>query len=175
MLDAVPPAVHIASPFGSPRRMWRLGRTAIDRFKELFQEEQFFRHLIKRGKPVMQRLWAKIWPSAQKPYIHVEDLFIRSGMSELTPEESVRMQAHLDTTIDFQPRRYPLDVVLVRSIHDPFEGPFELDLGWKQAITGNIEIEVVPVRHNDFLDKNHIQLVAGIMKDHLNSRIDTSC
>ena len=85
------------------------------------------------------------------------------------------MQMHLDTTTDFQPRRHPLNVVLIRSSHDPFEGPFELDLGWKEAVTGNIQVEVIPLRHHDFLDRNHIVLVAEIMKNHLNSRTDTGC
>ena len=173
MLDAVPSGINIGSPFSSPRRLWRLGRTTIDRVKELFEEENFFQNLINRGKPAVQRLWAKIWPSAQEPDVYVEDIFMRAGMSELTPEESARMQAHLDTTIGFKPRRHPLNVVLVRSSHDPFEGPFDLDLGWKQAITGNILVEVVPLRHHDFLDKNHIGHVAEIMKTHLEARVKT--
>ena len=118
----------------------------------------------------MRRLWTRIWPSAKDPGVYVENLFMRAGQSELTSEESARMQAHLDTTIDFQPRRQPLNVVLIRSSYDPLEGPFELDLGWKQAVTGNTQVEVVPLRHHDFLDKNHIGLVAEIMKTHLNSR-----
>ena len=170
MLDAVPSGINIASPFSSPRRLWRLGRTTIDRVKELFEEKHFFQKLISRGKPAMRRLWTRIWPSAKDPGVYVENLFMRAGQSELTSEESARMQAHLDTTIDFQPRRQPLNVVLIRSSYDPFEGPFELDLGWKQAVTGNTQVEVVPLRHHDFLDKNHIGLVAEIMKTHLDSR-----
>ena len=67
MLDAVPPGISFASPFSSPRRLWRLGRTTIDRVKELFEGEYFFRTLINRGKPALHRLWAKIWPSAKEP------------------------------------------------------------------------------------------------------------
>ena len=170
MLDAVPSGINIASPFSSPRRLWRLGSTTIDRIKELFEEEDFFRNLINRGKPALQRLWARIWPSVKEPDVYVEDLFQRAGMSELTSEEAAQMQAHLDTTTDFQPRRLPLNVVLIRSSYDPFEGPFELDLGWKQATTGDILVEVVPLRHHDFLDKNHIGHVAEIIKTHLNAR-----
>ena len=172
MLDSVPSGINIASPFSSPRRFWRLGRTTIDRIKELFEGENFFRNLINRGKPAMQRLWTRIWPSAKEADVHVENLFQRAGMSELTSEEAARMQAHLDTTEDFQPRRRPLNVVLIRSSHDPFEGPFELDLGWKQAVSGDTLVEVVPLRHHDFLDKNHIGHVAEIMKAHLNARTD---
>ena len=171
MLDAVPSGIKIASPFSSPRRLWRLGRTTFDRIRELLEEEHFFQNLINRGKPALRRLWAKIWPSAKEPDVHVEDLFTRSGLSELTPEESSRMQAQLDTTMDFQPRRHPLNVVLIRSSHDPFEGPFEFDLGWKQAIAGETLVDVVPLRHHDFLDKNHIEVVAETMKTHLNARI----
>ena len=170
MLDAIPPSIHIASPFSSPRRMWRLGRTTIDRILELFEEENFFQKLVTRGKPALKRLWAKVWPSAKEPDVHVEDLFSRSGLSELTPEESLRMQAHLDTTIDFAPRRCPLDVVLIRSAHDPFEGPFERDLGWSQAIDGDTNIEVISVRHNNFLNKNHVEPLAEIMKRYLHTR-----
>ena len=172
MLDAIPPSIVIASPLSSPRRLWRFGQTAIDRIRELLEEENFFRNLVNRGKPVLQRLWAKVWPSAQAPDLHVEDLFARSGVSGLTPEESARMQAHLDTTIDFQPRRYPLDVVLVRTPHDPFEGPYESDLGWSQAIQGKTQIEIVSLRHYDFLNKNFSDTIAKTMKTHLNSRID---
>lgn len=170
MLDAVPSGINIASPFSNPRRLWRLGRTALDRVKELSEGEQFFQNLIKRGKPVVQRAWAKVWPSAKAPNVHVEDIFQRAGVSELTAEESARMQTHLETLIDFQPRRCPLDIVLVRSCHDPFEGPFEYDLGWKQAITGKIIVEVVPLRHHDFLDKKHIVRVAEVIKTYLKSR-----
>ena len=175
MIDVVPMGINIASPFSSPRRLWRLGRTTIDRIKELFEGEDFFRNLINRGKPALQRLWSRIWPFAKEPDVYVEDVFQRAGMSELTSEEAARMQMHLDTTTDFQPRRHPLNVVLIRSSHDPFEGPFELDLGWKEAVTGNIQVEVIPLRHHDFLDRNHIGLVAEIMKNHLNSRTDTGC
>ena len=174
MLDAVPSGINIASPLSSPRRLWRLGQTAVARVMELFEDDHFFQKLVNRGKPAVQRLWAKIWPSAKAPDVHVSELFQRSGMSELTPEESARMQTHLETTVDFQPRRCPLDVVLIRSSHDPFEGPFELDLCWKQAISGNTVVEVVPLRHHDFLGKNQIGLVAEIMKTHLNARTDTN-
>jgi len=167
MLDAVPAGINIASPFSSPRRFWRFASTTIDRVKELFEGQNFLRNLINRGKPAVQRLWARIWPSVQEPGIDVVNLFMRAGMSELTSEEAARMQAHLDTTIDFQPRHRPLNVVLIRSSYDPFDGPFELDLGWKQAVTGTTKVEVVPLRHHDFLDKNCIGLVAEIMKTHL--------
>jgi len=60
MLDAVPPGIDIASPLSSPRRLWRIGRTAIDRILELFEGENFFQDLFDRGKAPVQRLWAKI-------------------------------------------------------------------------------------------------------------------
>jgi len=174
MLDAIPSGINIASPFSSPRRLWRIGRTTIDRILELLEGEDFFQNLVHRSKLPLQRLWAKIWPSAKQPNVHVEDLFERSGMSSLTPQEAARMQMHLETTIDFQPRRYPLDVVLVRSLHDPFEGPFEPDLGWSQAIQGKTQIEIVSLRHYDFLNKNFSETVAGKMKIHLNARVDAN-
>ena len=175
MLDSTPAGIKFASPFSSPRRMWRISRTAIERVKELVEEKNFFQNLIKRGKPVVQRLWAKIWPSAEPPKHMVVDLFARANLSGLTSEEAARMQAHLDTTVAFQPRRDPLDVLLIRSSHDPFEGPFELDLGWSQAVNGNTQVEVVPLRHHEFLSRKHIGQVAEIMKTHLNSRTDTNC
>ena len=141
---------------------------------ELLEGENFFQNLIHRGKLPVQRLWAKLWPSAKEPDVHVGDLFARSGMSALTPEEAARMQTHLETMINFQPRRYPLDVVLVRSQHDPFEGPFEADLGWSQAIEGKTQIEVLSLRHYDFLNKKFSETVAATMKSHLNARVDAN-
>ena len=170
MLDSTPSGIEIKTAFGNPRRLYRKVCTGVERVKELFEEEHFFKNLADRGRPVVQRLWARIWPSAKPPVHTVESLFQRANLSELTAEEAARMQAHLDTTVDFQPQRLPLDVVLIRSSHDPFEGPFELDLGWKQAVSGNIQVEVVPLRHHQFLSKQHIGLAAEIMKTHLNSR-----
>ena len=69
-----------------------------------------------------------------------------------------------------RPRRYPLDVVLVRSLYDPFEGPFESDLGWSQAIQGKTQVEIVSLRHNDFLNKEFSETIAKIMKSHLYDR-----
>ena len=175
MLDSTPSGIKFASAFSSPRRLWRISRTAIERVKELVEEKDFFRNLVKRGRPVVQRLWAKIWPSAKAPKHIVQDLFARANLSGLTSEEAARMQAHLDITVDFKPRRHPLNVVLIRSSHDPFEGPFELDLGWSQAIAGDTQVEVVPLRHHEFLSRKHIGQVAEIMKTHLSSRGDTSC
>ena len=80
----------------------------------------------------------------------------------------------LDTTIDFQPRRYPLDVVLVRTPNDPLEGPFESDLGWSQAIQGKTQIEIVSLRHYDFLKEENSETITQTMKRHLNARIDAN-
>ena len=123
-LDATPSGIKFASAFSHPRRFWRMSRTGIERVKELFEDKDFFKNLTDRGKPVVQRLWAKIWPSAKPPVHTVEALFQRANLSDLTLEEATRMQAHLDTTVAFQPRRHPLDVVLVRSSHDPIRRPF---------------------------------------------------
>ena len=117
MLDAVPLGIDIASPLSSPRRLWRMGRTTIDRIRELLEGENFFQNLVHRGKLPLQRLWAKIWPSAKRPDVHVEDLFARSGMSELTPQESAQMQAHIDTANDFLNKKFSESVAEIMKRH----------------------------------------------------------
>ena len=171
MLDSVPPNIEIASPFTSARRMWRFTRSFIDRIRELLEGQNVFGNLIKRAGPASQRIWAHVWPSAEEPEIEVVALFERAGVtSELTPEEASRMQAHLDTTLDFRAQGYPIDIVLIRSKHDPLEGPYENSLGWGQAVSGNIQVESVSVRHYDMVAKSKLEPVAEMVRRYLDAR-----
>ena len=170
MLDSVPPNIEIASPFTSPRRLWRFSRTFVDRIRELLEGHNIFRNLIKRSVPAMQRIWAHVWPSAKEPEIGVAALFERAGVSELTSEEESRMQAHLNTTSEFRAQGYPIDIVLIRSKHAPLEGPYEKDLDWNQAVSGNIQVESVSVRHYDMVAKNKLKPVADMVRRYLDAR-----
>ena len=170
MLDSVPPNIEIASPFTSPRRMWRFSRTFIDRIRELLEGHSVFRNFIKRSVPASQRIWAHVWPSAKEPEIEVVALFERAGVSELTSEEASRMQAHLNTTSEFRAQGYPIDIVLIRSKHAPLEGPYEKDLGWNQAVSGNIQVESVSVRHYDMVAKSKLKPVADMVRRYLDAR-----
>ncbi len=174
MLDAVPLGIEIASPLGSPRRLWRWGCAVVGRIAELYAEGDFFLSMIKRSKSVTLRLWTKIWPFAKKHKIDVRDLFTQSSSSDLPADEAARVQTHLDTILNFQPRRLPLNVVLIRGRYDQLEGSFELDLGWNLAVTGDIQVEVISLQHHQFLFKNRVQLLAEKMKAHLNARVSTS-
>jgi amino acid adenylation domain-containing protein len=170
MLDAVPPNIESASPFTSPVRIWRFGCTFLDRIRELLEGRNAIGNLIKRAGPSLKHLWAQLWPWAPKPQVEVEALFERSGISELTPEEVSRMQAHLDSVIEFRSQGYPIDIVLIRSKHDPLEGPYEDGLGWDQAVSGNIQVQTVPVRHYDMLVKSTLGPVAAKLTDYVNAR-----
>ena len=171
MLDSVPPNIKIASPFTSPRRIWRFSRSFIDRVGELLEDKNVFRNLIKRAGPALQRVWAHVWPSAEEPEIEVGALFERAGIiSELTPEEAGRMQAHLNTTLEFRAQVCPVDVVLIRSKHDPLEGPYENGLGWEQAVSGNVQIELISVRHYDMVAKGKLEPVAEVVRRYLDAR-----
>ena len=171
MLDSVPPNIEIASPFPSPRRFWRFGCTFIDRIRELLEEKNVFKNFVKRARPTLQMIWAHVWPSAEEPEVEVVALFERAGIvSELTPEEVSRMQAHLNTTLDFRAQGYPIDIVLLRSKYDPLEGPYEDDLGWNQAVSGSIQVESVAVRHYDIVAKSKLEPVAELVRRYLDFR-----
>jgi len=88
MLDSVPPNIKIASPFTSPRRMWRFTRTFIDRIGELLEEKNIFRNLIKRAGPTLQMIWAHVWPSAKEPEIEVVALFWHHQSTDTRRRES---------------------------------------------------------------------------------------
>ena len=171
MMDSVPANIEIAAPFSSPRRMWRFGCTLVDRFRELLEGKNVVRNFFKRAVPALQRIWAHIWPSAKEPEIEVVALFERSGIvTGLTSEEANRMQAHLDTMTKFRAQGYPIDIVLIRSKYDPLEGPHQNNLGWDQAVTGNIQIESVPVRHYDMVAKGKLKPVAKMIRRYLTAR-----
>ena len=170
MLDAVPPNIEVASPFTSPFRMWRFGCTFLDRIQELLEGENAFGNLIKRAGPSLHHLWARVWPSAEEPKVEVEALFERSGITGLKPEEVSRMQAHLDSVIDFRAQGYPIDIVLIRSKHDPLEGPYEDELCWNQAVSGSIQVETVSVRHYDMVGKSTLGPVAAMLSDYMTAR-----
>jgi len=80
------------------------------------------------------------------------------------------MQAHLDTTLDFRAQGHPIDIVLIRSKYDPLEGPYEDGLGWHQAVSGNIQVESVSVRHYDMVAKNKLAPVAEMVRRYLDAR-----
>ena len=80
------------------------------------------------------------------------------------------MQAHLDSVIDFRAQGYPIDIVLIRSKHDPFEGPYEDELCWNQAVSGSIQVETVSVRHYDMVGKSTLGPVAAMLSDYVTAR-----
>ena len=158
LIDATPPStVPIPSPFTSPVRLARLARTACGRAREVLRGENPLRRLAVRSASAAVRGLHKWFPSLGHHRDDVRELF-QDADGELTATEAEFMQAHLNAAMEFEPRRLPLDLVLLRTALDPFEGPHEPDLGWSRTVTGHVTVATVAGRHHELLQDRATEL-----------------
>jgi amino acid adenylation domain-containing protein len=150
LLDPAPPAsVPVASPFTSARRFWRLLKTTLGRVQEVLEGPLILPRLWRRASSAARRGLGRWFTSSGEVRYDVADVL---GVSaRLTIEEVARMQARLDAIMRYKPKGYSIDVTLFRTALDPFDGPYEPDLGWGRALSGRIEIVPIPGRHFELL------------------------
>jgi aspartate racemase len=151
LIDGVPPTtIRFPTPLSSPQRFARFARTTVDRVREILKRPDAPQALWWRGRSAARRVMARWLPGMAHREISVDDLFIGSGV-RFTKRDWQLMQAHLSMLMHYKPDPVALDIVLFRSLLDPFEGPYEADLGWSRLVTGRIAIEVFGSRHRDLL------------------------
>jgi amino acid adenylation domain-containing protein len=170
LIDSTPPAsVSIPPPFTSLRRSLRLCRTIADRFREMLTGPHVPRLLWARTKSAIFRSLASWFPFLAWRKQRVDDLFI--GISgDVNPEEIARMQLRLEVILSYEPKQDPIDVILLRTLPDPFEGPHEPDLGWGRAITGKVTVEHLPGPHEKLLTGEGAKSLARALERYLLSR-----
>ena len=170
LIDSTPPAsVSIPPPFTSLRRSLRLCRTIADRFRELFEEPYVPARLWARAKSAVVRSVTCWFPFAAWRKQRVDDLII--GMDDRFKREAKElMQLRLDAILSYEPRQDPMDVVLLRTPIDPFEGPHEPDLAWGRTIRGKVVIEHLPGPHEMLLAGEGAKSLARVLERHLLSR-----
>jgi aspartate racemase len=165
VLDSVPP-VPSKSPFTSPARFKRLAKTTVGRVQELARAPNAVQHLVARTKSALKR-GAAIWLPLPLEYeAKVEGLFVGANV-ELSEAETQMMQTHLNAIMAHSPKLYPVDLVLFRTHLDPFEGPHEPDLAWSRAVTGKIEIAILPCMHHELLTRDGAPRLAKLMQPYL--------
>jgi hypothetical protein len=99
----------------------------------------------------------------------VDDLII--GMDDQFKREAKElMQLRLDAILSYKPRQDPIDVVLLRTLFDPFEGPHEPDLAWGRTIRGKVGVEHLPGPHEMLLASEGAKSLARALERHLLSR-----
>jgi amino acid adenylation domain-containing protein len=164
-LDTVPP-VRAPSPFTSFTRLRRLARTTTGRVQELLSGPDALKRLWIRTASALMRGAAMWLPLPLSYHAKVEGLFVGAGV-ELSEAEKALMQSHLNAIMSHTPKRYPIDVVLLRTHLDPFEGPHEPDLGWSRAVTGNIVIDTLPCMHHELLTRDGAPRLAALVRPYL--------
>ena len=100
----------------------------------------------------------------------VGELFQDSDV-EVPKDEAEFMQTHLSSVMAFEPSRRPIDLVLLRTHLDPFEGPHEPDLGWSRTVTGRVTVATIVGRHHELLQDRAAELARSIER-HANSSRD---
>jgi hypothetical protein len=70
----------------------------------------------------------------------------------------------------YELRQDPIDVVLFRTLVDPFEGPHEPDLAWSRALMGHVVVEHLPGPHEKLLSGDGARSLARVMERHLLNR-----
>ena len=151
LIDGIPPTtIRFPTPFSSPRRFARFARTTVDRVREILKRPDAAQALWWRGRSAARRVMTRWLPGMADHEVSVDDLFIGSGL-RFTKKDWQLMQAHLSMLMHYKPDPVALDIVLFRSLLDPFEGPYEAELGWSRLVTGRIAVEVLASRHRGLL------------------------
>ena len=151
------------------RRTLRFSRTIVDRFRELVAAPHALRQLWERSKSASVRSFARWFPLAASRKQRIGDI-ITSVEGQFRSEEMELMQLRLDAILSHELRQDPVDVVLLRTLVDPFEGPHEPDLAWGRAITGKVTVEQLPGPHERLLSGEGAKSLARVMERHLLSR-----
>ena len=167
VIDSTPPAlVPVPPPFTSFRRTWRMCRTIGDRFGEFLDGPRALSTLWLRVKSASIRSLTRWFPMAAWRTPSVDDVI--QGTSERHNAAEVDlMQRRLDAILTFEPDTDPVDIVLLRTRFDPFEGPHEADLAWSRAITGRVDIEQLPGAHEALLTRDGATGLARVLDKHL--------
>jgi thioesterase domain-containing protein len=171
LIDSVPPkSVPVPSPFGSPRRLVRLSRTAAGRVREVLS-----------GPGGLSRLWARarsaalrgltrwnVLPLGREPTM--DELFADAKV-KWSDEEKGRMRQSFEAIWHHEFRRMPIDMTLFRVALDPFEGPHEPELGWQRVTSGKITIQYLTGTHERLLTAECARELASRLEPYLKHRV----
>jgi hypothetical protein len=64
----------------------------------------------------------------------------------------------------------PVNIVLLRTRLEPFEGPHEPELGWQRVTNGSIRVEYLSLPHSELLTPEGAPEVARILERYLLTR-----
>lgn len=174
LIDSIPPkSVLVPSPFGSPRRLVRLARTAAGRVREVLSGPGGISRLWARARSAALRGLTRwnVLPLGRDPTM--DELFTDAKV-KWSDEEKERMRQSFDAIWHHEFRRMPIDMTLFRVVLDPFEGPHEPELGWQRVTSGKITIQYLAGRHERLLTAECAQELASRLQPYLNDRAASS-
>ena len=167
LIDSVPPStIRIPSPFSSPRRAFRMLRSLRRRIEDAIAAQLTFEQFAKRCVGALRRV-ASRWSPLAAPHIPSIDEVLANAATELAPAHHKLIEDHLQMIQHHQFERMPIDIVLLRTELDPFEGPHEAELGWQRVTSGQIRIEYLSLPHMELLTPEGAPEVADIIQRYL--------
>ena len=92
----------------------------------------------------------------------------------LSPAYINVFDANLQASDDYQTQTYPGELTLFRCQIQPQDQAFSPDLGWRDLVTGNIEIHPLLAPHHNLLLEPHVQSLAQVLKLCIERKIKTS-
>jgi amino acid adenylation domain-containing protein len=82
----------------------------------------------------------------------------------LSPAYINVFDANLQASDDYQTQTYPGDLTLFRCQIQPQDQAFSPDLGWRDLVTGTVEIHPLPSPHHSLLQDPYVQSLAQALK-----------
>jgi amino acid adenylation domain-containing protein len=165
IIDGVPPdSLTRHSPFTGWPRFLRFARTAAARSQDYLRESGA-RGLAKRAGAIGLRAIA-VWGRGDAADKFDVGELVAAGV-ELTTEARSKWETNLAAFSGFQHRKLPIDITLLRSALDPFEGPHSPDLDWGRVVSGEVLVEIVARRHLDFMLEEGVASLCQYLNRHL--------
>ena len=174
LIDSTPPStVPIPSPFSSPERAIRLLRTIHGRIDEALGSQMTFVQFAKRVSGALHRV-ASRWSLTAVPRASKLEEILTNVSAGLVPAQQKLVEDHLQMIMNHSFEVMPINIVLLRTRLDPFEGPHEPELGWQRVTSGPIRVEYLSLPHSELLTPEGAPEVARILERYLlTRRIDT--
>jgi thioesterase domain-containing protein len=84
-------------------------------------------------------------------------------LSSYSPEQQKVWEAHIRALVDYRPGVFGGKARLFRSPGHPLWCSFDPDYGWRDYLTGNLEVTVVPGAHEKILEEPCVRTVAAAL------------
>jgi thioesterase domain-containing protein len=110
-----------------------------------------FRKLAKRSSRLLSSGTSTLWKPELRDFLDV---------SRLPPKYVKNMELSLRALHEYSPRHYPGRLTLFRARTRPLTHSQSADLGWREWVTGDVEILPIPGHHVSMMKEPNVQVLA---------------